>query len=146
MRKVSSLFLLVLITSLTVVSCKKPGCRDTRATNFNAEANTEDGTCTYTSKITFWCLPEASATLKNAGHEMLRFEITGVIVDSVVTENFFAPTGECNAPGVKTIEQDLGNYDKRYYKYRVKGNEFVTLYEGFIDLKANECYGIQLVE
>ena len=42
---------LVLMLSLlligTVVSCKKKGCTDQTANNFDAEAKKDNGTCTY---------------------------------------------------------------------------------------------------
>ena len=40
-----SLLLMICVVSLT--SCKKEGCTDTVAENFNEDAKTDDGTCSY---------------------------------------------------------------------------------------------------
>jgi hypothetical protein len=41
------LLIFISVIGLTVMSCKKPGCTDLTATNFNNEATEDDGTCTY---------------------------------------------------------------------------------------------------
>lgn len=144
MKKIIYLAAFAVIPFFGLESCSKPGCTDDKATNYSAEANEDDGTCTYRGDITFWCLPEVSTTLNDAGHTMLRFELEGEIVDSIQTAFFFAPTGDCGSPGVKTIPREGLTYERRYYKYRVRGNGFVTLYEDFIELNANDCLQIQL--
>ncbi|MEX1003196.1 MAG: DUF4856 domain-containing protein [Crocinitomicaceae bacterium] len=39
--------LLILLASLSMVSCKKKGCTDENAVNYSAEAKKDDGSCTY---------------------------------------------------------------------------------------------------
>lgn len=144
MKKITQISLIAVVMTIGLFSCSKPGCTDQNSTNFNSEANEDDGTCTYRGDITFWCLPAVSTALMDAGHTMLRFELEGALVDSIQTELFFSPGGECNTPGVKTIAMEDLPYEYRYYKYRVKGNAFETLYSDFIKLDANECLAIKL--
>lgn len=144
MRKITKIVMITVVAAFGFASCSKPGCTDDKASNFNADANEDDGKCTYRGDITFWCLPAVSNDLLLNGHTMLRFELEGKLVDSIATELFFAPGGECNTPGVKTIPQEEMPYEYRYYKYRVKGAGFVTLWEDFIKLDANNCLAIKL--
>ena len=133
-----------LIIALGLFSCDKYGCTDVDATNYVTDANSDDGSCTYAGDIAFWCLPEVSTALKDAGHVTLYFELEGEIQDSITTELFFAAAGECGASGVKTMHREFTGDSKHYYKYRVKGKDYVTLYEDFILLEANECLSIRL--
>ena len=41
------LFYLILCTVILWTSCKEPGCTDPLATNYNTEANKDDGSCEY---------------------------------------------------------------------------------------------------
>lgn len=144
MRKIAYTLFVTVFTGLAFTSCVKPGCTDDKATNFSTDAKEDDGTCTYRGDISFWCLPAVSEVLEEAGDTILLFELEGEIVDSVDTEYFFAPSGDCGAPGVKTIPREELPYEYRYYKYRVIGATSSTIFEDFIKLEANECLSIQL--
>lgn len=143
--KTLSIIFIALLTVFTITSCKKSGCIDEQATNFDAEATADDGTCQYGSNIVFWCLPAVSDSLRNLGHTVLRFSIDNEIVDSITTEFFFSSVGECNASGTKTIQRDFFGDTKQHYLYRVHGNNNQTIYEDFIQIKANECYDVRLL-
>ena len=46
------IILLGLVTVVAFSSCKKKGCMDPNANNFNAEAEKDDGSCTYDDTTT----------------------------------------------------------------------------------------------
>lgn len=43
----NTLIIIGLILSCSILSCKKEGCTDVTATNYNADAKKDDGSCTY---------------------------------------------------------------------------------------------------
>lgn len=51
--------LLVFVLLTTIMGCQKEpvkifGCTDPSATNYNSSANTDNGTCSYSGRVTFW--------------------------------------------------------------------------------------------
>jgi hypothetical protein len=139
------LILLPLLLMFAGASCSKEGCNNIEAENFDAEADQNDGSCSYSGNVNYWCLPYVSDSLFTIeGHVMLRFELEGEIVDSIATQSFFAASGQCGLTGTKTIKRTYTGNTERYYKYRIKGNGFTTIYEDIIEISANECTIIQL--
>ena len=51
MKNLSYLFIASIFV-MASMSCKKKGCMDSDASNYNSEAKKDDGTCVYTPNIT----------------------------------------------------------------------------------------------
>jgi len=47
MKRFNIFLVLALCASITAVSCKKEGCKDPEAINYNEDAKKDDGTCEY---------------------------------------------------------------------------------------------------
>mgnify|MGYP000262061734 FL=1 len=52
MKKIIGLFLFGAIVMTTNTGCKKKGCTDNTATNYNSAAKKDDATCLYAPTIT----------------------------------------------------------------------------------------------
>jgi len=138
--------IIVLALSLFAFSsCYKEGCMDANANNYDTEANTSDGSCSYSGRTVFWCTVPVSDSLINLGHTMLRFELEGEIIDSIATIGFRSNSGGCDVVGGKTFLEEFVGDTKRYYKYRVKGDGFTTIYEDFIEITSGGCTEVQLM-
>ena len=145
MKKILYSTVLVGAMVFGLTGCYKAGCLDPNADNFDAKAKTSDFSCTYSASVFFWADPVVSDSLLNIeGHPILRFEIEGEIVDSIATQAFVSLAGACGGSGTMTIQRQFTGNNEWNYKYRVKGNGFTNLYEGFILLQAGECAEVQL--
>lgn len=93
-RKTASLSL-VLVASLTLglASCKKEGCTDESATNYNSKAKKDDGSCVYPEVITGNTVVEGNITSNTTWNADKIYELKGkVIVKSGYTLTIEAGT------------------------------------------------------
>lgn len=73
MRKVKNILLIVTcISTLTITSCKKEGCTDSNAMNYNSEAEKDDGSCTYKT------VEKTPFTAKIDGEKFVHTDLTAV--------------------------------------------------------------------
>jgi len=118
---------ILVLTMMIVGSCKKDGCTDKTANNFDEKAKNDDGTCTYDmGTITFWISTGSNGTV-------------AIDVDNVnqgtVTEFYGVnPPADCeNADGCVTATLKTG-----YHTYTATGSAFGS-WSGSFTLVKDEC-------
>ena len=91
MKKIIGLFLLGSLVITTNTGCKKKGCTDSTATNYNNTAKKDDGTCLYTPIITLNGNSSVSvnvgATYNDAGATAVNKDGSAVAVTTTSTVN-----------------------------------------------------------
>ena len=91
MKKIIGLFLFGAIVMTTFTGCKKKGCTDSTATNFNSAAKKDDATCLYAPIITLNGNATVSlnvgATYTDAGATAVNKDGSAVTVTSTSTVN-----------------------------------------------------------
>jgi hypothetical protein len=143
MKSIQTIFAAAIL-SFVITGCYKPGCTDPAALNYDSKAKQDDISCEYTASVTFWATLAERDDLITLGHDTLRFELEGKIIDSMATAGFASTSGGCNTSGTKTIARQFSGNQERTYKYRVRGEDFVTVYEGFVTLKVDDCVPVKL--
>ena len=81
--------LFIALVGLAAISCKKEGCMDENATNYNADAKKDDGSCTFASIEGMWTSSnqETSVTASiSIGGQPVPFFDNGTSVDTTYTE------------------------------------------------------------
>jgi hypothetical protein len=96
------LLFLLMICSLTLAlpSCKKEGCTNSGACNYDPDAEKDDGSCINKGKITFW-------QIDNSGYGYVDVTVNGTT--AVITSEYTnVPT--CDASGCANFTLCPGNY------------------------------------
>lgn len=103
------LFLLLGLVLLTATSCKKEGCTDQDATNFESEAKKDDGSCSYSGTLTPWHNEQDALFLVGDGAETLYYYIDDQLVGTAAASAYFPSAPVCGQNGAVTITRDLGS-------------------------------------
>ena len=139
----------VLIFTFSLGSCKKKlqkiGCTDETATNFDAEAKDDDGSCTYNynGKISFWFNEYRSNTLVDNGVTNLTVYIDDASVGTMNPSNWTAGP-ECDGANRLTVTLQLGNYSNKNINFIVRDQSGSSQFSGSIEAEANNCVSRQL--
>ena len=94
MKNLKFLPLLIISLSLTITSCKKKGCTNVLATNYNSEAKKDDGTCifdtvTKKNQLTFKFTHNYNGTTVNSSNlNSLQFTNAFGTTHSIVTMDY----------------------------------------------------------
>ena len=105
-------YLLLAATAITVTSCRKEGCTDEKANNYNSEAKKDDGSCTYDDPAPTLNVPstynfkdaDGNSTVSYSGQtdrlnqlgEMTTYmkSGTGAEIDAAVLKDMFSNEGD----------------------------------------------------
>ncbi len=106
MKKIIGLFLLGSIVLTTNTGCKKKGCTDNTATNYNSAAKKDDGTCLYAPIITI----NGNATVNiNVGSSYTDAGATAVNKDGTSVTVTSTSTVDATTKGTYTVTYTASN-------------------------------------
>jgi len=110
MKNISKVILLSLVIMAITYSCKRRGCMDDCATNYDAKAEKESGSCTFAdAQVTFW-------TDGNT-HGPLDIYVDGTYegtIEQGASNPFIGDSigpADCGDFGTLTLKRQYGTYD-----------------------------------
>jgi hypothetical protein len=116
MKKLT-LLIVVAIATTTITSCKKKGCKDLTAVNYNSKAKKDDGSCLYKPFITLngaaSVTLNVNATYTDAGATAINKDGSSVMVstdnqvDSSLVGTYYVNYSATNANGTSTAKRTV---------------------------------------
>lgn len=139
-----NLLLILLTTAFALSSCKKEGCTDPEAFNYNQDANENDGSCTYQSHTSFWFNQNISNWLAvTYGITSLSVYMNDVLVGTMdPTEWKVGP--DCGGANF-TVTNDHGGATSKAWAYEVRDQNGNIQFYGTVSNTANDCKSVELV-
>lgn len=146
MKKINVL-LAILCLGLVVYSCKKPGCIDPIASNYDEKAKegNELCPCTYEGSLAFW-FDEATSDSIDVfePYDSLKFYVEDYFIEGLEVTEFQDEEPECAKKGVPTYTAGFGRSTFRWVKYEVRNELGGIVWDSIVKMEANECIKIQL--
>lgn len=136
------LFYFLIATTFIFSSCKKEGCVDSDAINYDEKAKTDDGSCKYECDFVIWFNQGTSEEMAADGITELNFYLGGESFGSLSVDDYTNLIPECYGTDGLTTKVDLGSEKDRIDKeLKVLDNMGEVIDYGFYPgLDANECY------
>jgi hypothetical protein len=142
--KIKWTFGILLGLGLLTTSCKKEGCTDVDATNFNVDAKKDDGTCSYEGRQVVWYGESAANSLVLDGATSLTYYVDGQLVGSSAANIYWNVAPDCGQDASVTITKNLGSVKTQAYTYKVLDQTGWEYWSGVLNFNANTCTSSEL--
>lgn len=140
-------FGLFITGALLFTSCKKEGCTNPAAENYDAKAKISDKSCTYNVDVVFWMKETTSLSLQGNGIEKLSFNLNAEPIGTSNTTKFWEKAPKCGDDGTIKFSKELTKSNGAPFYYSVThrvDEENVELWQGLIQLDTDSCRVILL--
>ncbi|WP_107039293.1 hypothetical protein [Brumimicrobium mesophilum] len=140
---------LLLSGGILFSSCKKEGCTNPVAENYDAKAKTSDKSCTYSVDVVFWFDEVTSQALMGSGIDKLKFYLNEENIGTSNTDIFWEEAPKCDEGGsirfTKTLEK--ASFEPFYYYVTDADDEDQeTIWSGITQLDTDSCRVIRLTD
>ncbi len=130
------LTLLLFAFPLLIMSCKKAGCNDQTAINYDETAEKGDASCKYEGKVMFY-VPTAN---QNAyGQDTVLVMVNDVVIGKQSTDNVLSVAPKCNDIDVINYGKEMGETVSESFRYRITTKDSINLAEGQMNLIRSKC-------
>jgi len=115
-----NVILSVLLLSICLFSCKKLGCTDQNAMNFEKEAKKNDESCTYEGSVGIWFDSVKAQEYTADSIITLTYFVDGNNVGTISSGQYSNVSPNCDSPEVLTVEFNMGKVSSAVHSLIVK--------------------------
>lgn len=138
---------LMIIGAVSLSSCKKEGCTDGDATNFDSEADEDDGSCKFEGKVVTWWKQNVSTAAQAADVNTIRIYIDGSLVKERPANTYFSSAPSCETSSAYPFTIDLGSNKSKSISYvgqivYANGNVY-DQWKGTTTVNGNTCLQLE---
>lgn len=135
-------YVFVLVVFGLLVSCKKEGCTDIKATNYDEEAVNDDNSCVYSADVSFWFNSTVSFFLDEYGVTELSVYVNDSLVGTMdPADSKSAP--DCGGDAF-TFTYPLNDFPSRTVAYSVYDQTGNDQFTGTIAVYGGDCTSKEL--
>ncbi|MFN5307347.1 MAG: hypothetical protein ACK5CV_09325 [Bacteroidota bacterium] len=147
MKKIIYASLASVLMLTTLNACKKEGCTDSFATNYDEKADSDNGTCTYTGTVQFWYGKSASDWLDTVEVTSLAYYVDNQLIGSSAANVYFTGDPSCTQANVVRKTMDLGLAKTKTVPYKVVDQNSDIIWSGNATFDGTKsCINIQLTK
>ncbi len=144
MRTLLNPLLLLSVAALLLGGCKKEGCRDKLASNYDGAVEEDDGSCIYESKLQFWLDESANAGLTANGSDYLYFYLDDELLGSTTTTTYYDTVPDCDLEIPSQFTIDMVANKAKISSFKIRDEADSIFWSGTINLFAADCKSHQL--
>jgi hypothetical protein len=139
------LFILCLaITAALFSSCKREGCMNKAAKNYDPKAKESCGCCEFEAKVVFWYDQDTRDVFESMGVTSLTVKLNNTVM---ATSPLFAATVSAPAcdSGGTTATLRLGNSRATFSIFVVEDQDGDVLFSEFVEVYPGQCVSVQMM-
>lgn len=140
----SILLTLLVFNCILLSSCKKEGCTNQFASNYDSEAKKDDGSCTYNWSQVFWWNSTTLANLQNANVNEVNIYVNNSLVANETLNFSWISAPACGANGSITTTVYLNN-GALSAPYEVRDQNGNTILSGSLSPEGTNCQQLELI-
>ena len=149
--KMKKTLLFVAVGLLTLASCKKKGCTDANAFNYDVTAEKDDESCTYHATGVFYYTQDTYlAKLVSPPITELEYFIDGTSIGTFQSDNGWVaasdPIPNCSSAGFAQVDVDMGAQAQKLHTYEARdpNNGDAVIFSGELVFEGGTCHAILL--
>ncbi len=108
-QKMKKTFLLLTLSAITMTSCKKEGCTDETAINYNSKAKKNDGSCIYTSSNSDLVIPSTYVFNDANGNSTVDYSGQTDRLNQLLELDAYAESGETAVISAQILKDMFSN-------------------------------------